>query len=166
MRDFCLLQNGPAKDFRNHARWYSASVLATATLSCLTLRSLGSARILDLTRSPRTLGIAVICHLVVTIVCLGLARSRNYGAGWVLALVPLPAPWIFLVMTATALYPGGNVSAAAGFIFGVTAAWLAVIGMAMHMQADGVPSDEQDFSVSFAGWSNCMACCLVPLMIQ
>ncbi|MDQ1473774.1 MAG: hypothetical protein QOJ99_5254 [Bryobacterales bacterium] len=166
IRDYCLLHTGRVELFRRHARWYAVSNLIAATLVCIILRTLGPARTLEVARSPRILGIALVCHAIATALCLWLARHRDYNHGWVLALAPLPAPWISLVITATSLYSGGNGGAAAGFVLGVTAAWIVILVGAMRLDQRDVPSEEQSFSFSFAGWSNCMACCFVPLMIQ
>jgi hypothetical protein len=109
-RDYCLLHTGPRELFPRNARWYAASNLAAATLLCIVLRTLGPARTLEFARSPRTLGTALACHAIVTVLCLRMSRPGNYNNGWVLALVPLPAPWISLVMTSASLCPGGYVA--------------------------------------------------------
>jgi hypothetical protein len=85
----------------------------------------------------------------------------------VLVLIPVPASWIFLVVTATTVYSSRDGTAAAGFVFSVTAAWAILIAVAARLdRRETVPAEDIDFSVRFAGLSNCMACCLVPLLMQ
>ena len=167
IRDYCLLRSGPANDFRSHARLYAISVLATAALVCLQLRMAGPVRVREIALSPLFLGAAIGGHVLATAACVWLSHKGSYASGWVLALVPVPVSWIFLVMTATAVYPDPDGAAAAGLIFAITAAWVFSICVAARFdRRETVPDDDLDFSVRFAGWSNCMACCLVPLLMQ
>jgi hypothetical protein len=168
IRDFCLLQTGPTNDFRNHARLYAASILVTAAMVCVALLLAGPARVRDIALSPLFLGAAIACHLVVTGVCVWLCHSGSLASSsWILVLVPVPASWIFLVMTATNVYSGRDGTEAAAFVFAIAAAWMILIGVAARLDhRETVPADDLDFSVRFAGWSNCMACCLVPLLMQ
>jgi hypothetical protein len=156
IRDFCLLQTSPANDFRRHARLYAASVLVTAALVCLALRMGGPARVREIALSPLFLGAAIAGHVLATAACVWLSRKGSYTSGWVLALVPVPASWIFLVMTTSA-----------DVIFTIAAAWVILISVAARFdRRETVAAADLDFSVRFAGWSNCMACCLVPLLMQ
>jgi hypothetical protein len=167
IRDFCLLQTGPASDFRNHARLYATSVLATTTLVCLAMRLAGPVRVLEIALSPAFLGTAIAGHLLATTACMWLGHSANHASSWVLVLIPVPVSWIFLVVTATTVCSGRDGTAAAGFIGSITAAWMILIAVAARLdRRETVPADELDFSVRFAGLSNCMACCLVPLLVQ
>jgi hypothetical protein len=156
IRDFCLLQTGPANDFRRHARLYAVSVLVTAAIVCLSLRIAGPARVREIALSPLFLGAAIAGHVLATAACIWLSRKGSYASGWVLALVPVPASWIFLVMTTSA-----------DAILTIAAAWVLLIGVAARFdRRKTVAAADLDFSVRFAGWSNCMACCLVPLLVQ
>jgi hypothetical protein len=167
IRDFCLLQTGPASDFREHARWYAASVLVTAGLVCLAMGMAGPLRVREIALSPIFLGIAIACHLAVTGACLWLSHSGSHTSSWVLVLIPVPASWIFLVITATTVYTGRQGGAAASLILEVAVAWVILIAVAARLDhRETVPADDLDFSVRFAGWSNCMACCLVSLLMQ
>jgi hypothetical protein len=170
IRDYCLLHTGRMELFRRHARWYALSNLFAAALVCIVLRALGPAQTLEIARSPRVLGIALVCHAIVTALCLRLARKGDFAYGWVLALVPLPAPWISLAITAASLYSrgytGDNGGAAIEFVLAVTAVWIVTLVIAMRLDQGEVLPEEQSFSFSFASWSNCMAFCFVPLMIQ
>jgi hypothetical protein len=168
IRDYCLLRTGRANDFRSHARWYAASVLGTAALVCFALLLAGPARVRDIALSPRLLEAAIGCHLLVVAACVWLCRGRSEApSSWVLVLVPAPASWIFLVMTATTVHAGSDGAEAAGFIFAIAAAWVVLTSLAARLDhADKAHADELDFSIRFAGWSNCMACCLVPLFMQ
>jgi hypothetical protein len=68
------------------------------------------------------------------------------------------------------LYPGDDRGdhgrAAAGFVIAITVAWITIMIAAMRLDQRDSPCEEQCFAFSFAGWSNCLACCFVPLMIQ
>lgn len=157
VRDFCLLQTGPANDFRKHARWYAASVLLTTAIFCLARALAGPAQVRNIVLSPAFLGAAIAGHLLATAACIWLGRSGLHASGWVLALVPVPASWIFLVMTANSVY-----AVVAG-----TAAWVCLIAVAARLdRRETVTADDLDFSLRFAGWSNSMAVCLVPLLLQ
>jgi hypothetical protein len=168
IRDYCLLRTGATNDFRSHARWYGASILVTAALVCLALLLAGPARVRDIAISTLVLEAAIACHLLVTAACVWLSRSGSQASSsWVLVLVPVPASWIFLVTTATTLHAGSDGTEAAGFVFAIAAAWMILTAAAARPDhRETVPADDLDFSVRFAGWSNCMACCLVPLFMQ
>jgi hypothetical protein len=117
--------------------------------------------------SPWLLGAAIACHLLVSLLCIWLGRRGGLESGWLISLIPAPAPWIFLVMTGTQLFPAGEASLAAGLVLAVAIAWVLVITMsARSTNRACAPVDELYFCVRFAGWSNSMACCLVPLITQ
>jgi hypothetical protein len=157
VRDFCLLQTGPANDFRKHARWYSVSVLLTAAVFCLARALAGPAQVRSIVLAPAFLGAAIAGHLLTTAASIWLDRSGLHASGWVLALVPVPASWIFLVMTANSVY-----AVVAG-----AAAWVCLIAVAARLdRRETVTAEDLDFSLQFAGWSNSMAVCLVPLLLQ
>ena len=125
IRDYCLLRTGPASEFRRHVRPYAASVLATVGVICLTLAQAPTSRVLQTVLSPLFLGVAIGWHLLMAALCLWLARRGKYDSSWRVALAPLPAPWIFLVMAARDLYPANS-----GFlILAASAAWLIVLGV-------------------------------------
>jgi hypothetical protein len=163
IRDYCLLRAGPASEFRRHVRLYAASVLITAAVICLTLAKTPSSRVLQMALSPLFLRVAIGWHVAMGALCLWFARRGKYDSSWRLALAPLPAPWIFLVMAAGDLYPANS----GVVVLGASAAWLVVLGLVARFdRLDAAASDELEFSMRFAAWSNCMAWCLVPLMMQ
>ena len=163
IRDYCLLRTGPASDFRRHVRLYAVSVLITAAAICLILAEAPTSKVVQTVLSPLFLRVAIGWHVAMGVLCLWFARRGKYDSSWRLALAPLPAPWIFLVTAAGDLYPSNR----GAVVLGASAAWLVVPGLAAHFdRLDAAASDELEFSMRFAAWSNCMAWCLVPLMMQ
>ncbi len=157
VRDFCLLQTGPANDFRQHARWYAVSVLLTTAVFCLARALAGPAEVRNIVLSPAFLGAAIAGHLLTTAASIWLDRSGLHTSGWVLALVPVPASWIFLVVTTNSVHA----------VLAGAAAWVCLIAVAARLdRRETVTADDLDFSLQFAGWSNSMAVCLVPLLLQ
>jgi hypothetical protein len=107
--------------------------------------------------SPAFLGAVIAGHLLATAACVWLDRNGLHASGWVLALVPVPASWIFLVVTANSVYA----------VLTGAAAWVCLIALAARLdRRETVTADDLDFSLRFAGWSDSMAVCLVPLLLQ
>jgi hypothetical protein len=168
LRDYCLLRTGSSEIFRRRARWYSLSVFVTAAAISLALLAAGPVAVRDVILSRWLLGTGIVFHLIGAALCIWLRkRGGGFGHGWWISLVPAPAPWIFLVITSTSFFSRGEGTLAGALVFTVGTVWAVSIAEgATRAHRANAAGDELDFYVRFAGWSNSMACCLVPLIVQ
>jgi hypothetical protein len=122
---------------------------------------------LKLVHSPLFLGGGIACQGLIAAFCLSRTHRRRQESSWIIAAIPVPVSWILLVLMSASLFPGGGGLRAAECVLAVPLCWTAVIGAGAVLTTPGpLSSEEATFSVSFAGWSSCMAWCLVPLMAQ
>jgi len=155
-RDYRLLDAGSAAEFRRRTRIYTRVTGIFVALICTLLAAVGAAGVRQLVLAPPVLTIAVIIHVLAVAACRWLGKPGNRAPAWILTLIPSPAPWILLAA-----------STAPSFIFASTLVWMAVVSVAAQRSVrEGLASDELDFPLSFASWSNCLAFSLVPLILQ
>jgi hypothetical protein len=156
VRDYCLLEAGSAAEFRRRTHIYTRVTAIFVALICPLLAVAGADAVRRLVLAPAVLAIAVGLHVLTVAACRWLGKPGNRAPAWMLTLIPSPAPWILLAA-----------STAPSFIFASTLVWMAVVSVAAQRSVrEGLASDELDFPLSFARWSNCLAFSLVPLILQ
>lgn len=165
VRDYCLLRSGPAGKQRRCVILYGASVLLQAGIICFFIDSMGLSKVQEALYSPRLLSIAIAWHFLSATFCLVIAK-RSPSAAWRVALIPAPAPWIYVALAMCALFSDRDHSSAAAIILTVAFLWVALIAASTLFAAAEATEDELDFNVRFAALSNSLACWLVPLLLQ
>jgi hypothetical protein len=165
VRDYCLLRTGPVAKQRRSIPLYCASVLLSAGVICVCIASMGLSRVQEALYSPRLLSLAIAWHLLSATLCFVIAK-RSPSAAWSVALIPAPAPWIYVALAMCALFSDRDYSSAAGIILMVAFTWVAVIAVSSRFAPDEASKVELDFNVRFAALSNSLACWLVPLLLQ
>jgi hypothetical protein len=167
LRDYCLL--AVPSGSRARLEFYAASVLGTAFLIDVLISARGAGWVRAISLSPAVLVTGLAFHALVAVCCGWLYSDARNRLSWMISLVPSPAAWILLIAVSTRLNADRTIASVVLAVAGIS--FIAVSGAVCltgrHFETpQGPPSDESGFPVSFARWSNFMACCLVPLLSQ
>jgi hypothetical protein len=164
IRDYLLIRTFLTGELTRRIVWYAAVTFTAALLWSLALFAAGTHRSFEVVFSPPFLVVAASTHALTAGVCFWLPAMGRFEVAWRVVVVPLPASWIALALALNQLHLGSSRRIAVS-IMGFTVAWLAAILVRTRMRKADVPSDEDaEFSLHFAGWTNCMFLCLAPFI--
>ena len=158
LRDYFLLQMGPARLLSARLRRYALVVLASVLLVSGATSRLSDEEFLNLFRMPRVVLPVVGFYALFVTMGLWIRRSGRYRCAWLLAMAPNPllafcvALFTRLVSSSSSMY-----SITAGSVL-AACVWIGLISVCLRGTAEGrMDASDLDFSIRVAAWVNAVA---------
>jgi hypothetical protein len=158
LRDYLLLQMGPARAPSARSRFYSVVLLASVFLVSGALSRLSDKQILHLFRAPSVTFPVVGYYAALIPFCLWLRRTDRHYRAWILAVAPNPLLAAGIALLGRLLSPPSPLYAeiiASGFIACV---WIALIGASLKGTDEiRMNASDLDYSMRVAACVNAIA---------
>jgi hypothetical protein len=166
LRDYWLLQLGPARSVARRA-WIYAALVSMAGLLIWALASTHKTAqfIGDIESPPWLVGLFAF-HSIAAVACFWMKRTERYDRAWLAAVVPAPVAWVLfarVVFTANDTIAEAVKGAAILVVASLLIAPILVAVLRGNRLDRGL--DELDYVLGFAGWTNCFGAALVVLAI-
>jgi len=164
LRDYSVLRMGPRRKITLRLSVYAISMALTAMLVCLVAARADSFPFGRTDQSSRLVFPLAAWQGAATVACLWLRSTKRYDLAWLAAVIPAPAFWMLSARIAfgpakTPADPWGWFAYCAVF-----ASWILLMALTfLRLRPTEMPTDDLDFAVNMAGWSNCVGIGLVAL---
>jgi predicted lysophospholipase L1 biosynthesis ABC-type transport system permease subunit len=164
LRDYFLLQMGPARLLSVRLRFYAVVLLGSAFLVSGATSRLDEAQLLLLFRAPRVVLPIVALYAVPVAICLWIQRTDRHHRAWLLATAPNPLLAFSIALLARVMFPSASVYAVMLGSGVLALVWIGLIAVWLERTA-GMRMDvpDLDFSIRFAGFVNSIALLLLPV---
>jgi len=164
LRDYFLLQMGPARLFSARLRLYAAVLLASILLVSGATCRLDEVRLLQLFQTPPVILLTVAYYAVLALTCLWIRRTDRHHRAWLLATGPNPLLAFSLALFARMMSPSASVYAVMSGSGVLALLWIGLIAVWLKRTA-GTRMDvpDLDFSIRFAGFVNSIALLFPPV---
>lgn len=163
LRDYFLLQMGPARLLSARLRLYAAVLLASVLLVSGATCRLDEVQLLQLFRAPRVVLPIVAFYAFLVPICLWIRRTDRHHRAWLLATAPNPLLAFSIALLARVMFPSGSVYAVMSGSGVLALLWIGLVAVWLERTA-GTRMDlpDLDFSIRFAGFVNSIALLLLP----
>jgi hypothetical protein len=164
LRDYFLLQMGPARLLSARLRLYAAVLVASVLLVSGATSRLDEAQLLQLFRAPRVVLPMVAFYALLVPICLWIRRTDRHHRAWLLATAPNPLLAFSIALLAREMFPSASVYTVMSGSGALVLLWIGLIALWLERSA-GTRMDipDLDFSIRFAGFVNSIALLLLPV---
>jgi hypothetical protein len=164
LRDYFLLQMGPARLLSARLRLYAAVLVASVLLVSGATPRLDEAQLLQLFRAPRVVLPMVAFYALLVPICLWIRRTDRHHRAWLLATAPNPLLAFSIALLARVMFPSASVYAVMPSSGVLALVWIGLIALWLGRTA-GTRMDvpDLDFSIRFAGFVNSIALLFLPV---
>src|SRR6202162_2586163 len=164
LRDYFLLQMGPARLLSARLRLYAAVLVASVLLVSGATSRLDDAQLLQLFSAPRVVLPMVAFYALLVPICLWIRRTDRHHRAWLLAAAPNPLLAFSIALLARVMFPSASVYAVMPSSGVLALVWIGLIAVWLGRTA-GTRMDvsDLDFSIRFAGLVNSIALLLLPV---
>ena len=158
LRDYFLLQAGPARLLTRKLRLYALAVLCPILLLAVATSKLSNQEFINLLRKPILVLPTVALYVLLLTVCLWIRRTDRHHWAWLLALAPNPILAFCLALVARLMFSPSSVYAVIGLSSVPACAWVGLVSMSLR-GTERFPMDvgDLDFSIRVAAWANVVA---------
>jgi hypothetical protein len=158
LRDYFLLQAGPARLLSLKLRLYALAILAPVLLVAIATSRLSDQEFCNLLRTPHLVLPVVGFYVLLLTLSLWIRRTDRHYWAWLLSLAPNPILAFCFMLLARLMFSPSSAYAASALSSVLACAWIGLVSVSLK-GTEQCPMDvrDLDFAIGIAAWMNVVA---------